>query len=208
MPQWIHDRAEHLLAKNPKMSRSTAFAIATQQSHKMGKSPKGYGTKEGKREARAKYDQPRKEYKRSANPGGLESPKMGKESFASLGYLLAEHQGKALGQRPQKKERQARKREGALSKKAGFAVSQYSGSMGGGPGLKYHSSIPPFTSPPVKTGGPPSKLRGKVKKASPAAHLAQTQRVGAPKATPPPGIGVGSVGKPQGFGRVLPYLGK
>jgi hypothetical protein len=51
MPAWIHDRAQHLLAKNPKMTKSQAFAIATQQSHKLGKSPKGYGTKEGKREA-------------------------------------------------------------------------------------------------------------------------------------------------------------
>jgi len=76
MPAWIHNRAEHLLAKNPSMSKSTAFAIATQQSHKMGKTPKGYGTAQGKREARAKYDKPRKEYVRSANPGGLETPKL------------------------------------------------------------------------------------------------------------------------------------
>ena len=32
MPKWIHTRAEHLLAKNPKMRKSTAFAVATQQS--------------------------------------------------------------------------------------------------------------------------------------------------------------------------------
>lgn len=76
MPEWIHNRAEHLLAKNPSMTKSQAFAIATQQSHKLGKSPKGYGTKQGKREARAKYDKPRKEYVKSPNPGGLESPKM------------------------------------------------------------------------------------------------------------------------------------
>ncbi len=76
MPKWIHDRAEHLLAKNPSMTKSQAFAIATQQSHKLGKSPKGYGTKEGKREARVKYDKPRKEYTKGANPGDLESPKL------------------------------------------------------------------------------------------------------------------------------------
>jgi len=76
MPEWIHNRAEHLLAKNPSMEKSTAFAIATQQSHKMGKSPKGYGTKKGKKVARAKYDKPRKEYVRGANPGKLESPKL------------------------------------------------------------------------------------------------------------------------------------
>ncbi len=44
MPAFIHDRAEHILAKNPKMDKSKAFAIATQQSHALGKSPKKYGT--------------------------------------------------------------------------------------------------------------------------------------------------------------------
>jgi hypothetical protein len=84
MPQWIHDRAEHLLAKNPKMEKSTAFAIATQQSHRLGKSPKGYGTKKGKQEAKAKYSKPKKEYKKTPNPGKLDSPKMpGKPKEAS-----------------------------------------------------------------------------------------------------------------------------
>jgi len=76
MPAWIHGRAEHILAKNPSMKKSTAFAIATQQSHKTGKTPKGYGTKAGKREAKAKYDQPKKEYVKGANPGDLETPKL------------------------------------------------------------------------------------------------------------------------------------
>jgi hypothetical protein len=76
MPAWIHNRAEHILAKNPSMKKETAFAIATQQSHKMGKTPKGYGTAKGKREAKAKYDQPKKEYTKGANPGNLETPKL------------------------------------------------------------------------------------------------------------------------------------
>lgn len=76
MPEWIHNRAEHLLAKNPSMAKGTAFAVATQQSHSMGKSPKGYGTAEGKREAKAKYDTPKGD-EHAANPGGLESSKMG-----------------------------------------------------------------------------------------------------------------------------------
>jgi hypothetical protein len=42
----------------------------------MGKTPKGYGTAEGKREAKQKYDQPKKKYTKSANPGGLETPKL------------------------------------------------------------------------------------------------------------------------------------
>jgi hypothetical protein len=75
MPQWIHNRAEHLLAKNPSMDKGQAFAIATQQSHALGKSPKGYGTPEGRSTAKGKYPTP-KDDKKTANPGGLDSPKL------------------------------------------------------------------------------------------------------------------------------------
>lgn len=75
MPEWIHNRAEHLLARNPDMKKSTAFAVATQQSHALGKSPKGYGTSQGRHEAKQKYDTPKDDTK-AANPGHLESPKM------------------------------------------------------------------------------------------------------------------------------------
>lgn len=93
MPQWIHQRAEHLLAKNPSMDKSTAFASATQQSHAKGKSPKGYGTKQGRREARAKYNQPKRKYEGTANPGKLESPKMAEalaQQLIRAGRLLPE----------------------------------------------------------------------------------------------------------------------
>lgn len=75
MPQWIHDRAEHISAKNPDMPKGQAFAIATQQAHAAGKSPKSYGTAEGKREAKVKYD------KKTANPGGLDSAKIAAAAF-------------------------------------------------------------------------------------------------------------------------------
>lgn len=75
MPEWIHNRAEHLLAKNPDMSKSTAFAVATQQSHAMGKTPKSYGTKAGRVEAKKKYDTPKGDVHK-ANPGNLDSPKL------------------------------------------------------------------------------------------------------------------------------------
>lgn len=68
MPQWIHDRAKHLRKKNPEMSESQSFAIATQQSHAAGKSPKGYGTSEGRREAKQKYDSPARAYEKQADP--------------------------------------------------------------------------------------------------------------------------------------------
>ena len=80
MPQWMHERAEHILAKNPDMPKSEAFAIATQQSHALGKSPKGYGTAKGKHVAKAKFKTPKDDVK-AANPGKLESPKMEKKAL-------------------------------------------------------------------------------------------------------------------------------
>lgn len=66
MPKWIEDRAAHIRSKNPDMPESQSWAIATQQSHKLGKTPKRYGTKEGRQMARAKYTKPRKEYLKKA----------------------------------------------------------------------------------------------------------------------------------------------
>lgn len=86
MPAWMHDRAEHILAKNPSMPKSEAFAIATQQMHALGKGPKSYGTSEGKRVAKAKYSTP-KDDKKTANPGGLRTEKMAKE--ASMDVMKA-----------------------------------------------------------------------------------------------------------------------
>lgn len=85
MPAWIHGRAEHILAKNPSMPKSEAFAIATQQSHAAGKSPKGYGTLEGREQARDKYKTPGDDRK-TANPGHLESKKMEKKSMDTVTF--------------------------------------------------------------------------------------------------------------------------
>ena len=71
MPEWIHDRADHIRAKNPEMSESESWAIATQQAHATGKAPKSYGTAEGKREAKKKYDEPMSAYKKTADPGHI-----------------------------------------------------------------------------------------------------------------------------------------
>lgn len=75
---WIHDRAEHILAKNPDMKKSTAFAVATEQGHSLDKTPKGYGTAEGKAEAKKKYDTPKGDVQQ-ANPGDLKTPKLSDE---------------------------------------------------------------------------------------------------------------------------------
>jgi hypothetical protein len=58
MPKWIHDRQERIRKSNPSMPESEAWALATQQAHALGKSPKGYGTSEGRAVAKAKYKTP------------------------------------------------------------------------------------------------------------------------------------------------------
>lgn len=68
MPAWIHDRAEHIRKKNPSMPEGQAWAIATQQSHAAGKTPRGYGTPEGKKKAKQKYSGPPSSYKQTADP--------------------------------------------------------------------------------------------------------------------------------------------
>lgn len=72
MPAWIHDRAQHILRKNPDMDESQAFAIATQQAHALKKAPKGYGTSEGRAAARRKYRTPSDDVK-TADPASKEA---------------------------------------------------------------------------------------------------------------------------------------
>jgi hypothetical protein len=70
MPEWIHNRASHIQAKNPSMPESEAWAIATQQAHATGEAPKGYGTAKGKKDAKKKYKTPGDDVK-TADPGGI-----------------------------------------------------------------------------------------------------------------------------------------
>lgn len=80
MPAWIHSRATHILAKHPSMPKSEAFAIATNQSHALGKTPKSYGTVAGRKRAKDIYTTPRDD-KKTANPGHLVSAAMEKKSW-------------------------------------------------------------------------------------------------------------------------------
>ena len=73
MPAWIHDRADHIRSKNPSMPESEAFAIATQQSHALGKSPKGYGTAKGRAAAKNKYKTPEDDVKTAMDLGLMSS---------------------------------------------------------------------------------------------------------------------------------------
>lgn len=83
MPAWIHDRAMSMKKDmektyGPEKAKQVAFAVATQQAHKVGKSPKthvsketgkkeSFGTPEGRAEAKAKFDKPKSEYKKTAS---------------------------------------------------------------------------------------------------------------------------------------------
>lgn len=70
MPEFIHERAKEIMKSTkdqygPEKGKQIAFALATQQSHAIGKSPKTwhgkpFGTPEGRREAKEKYDEPSK----------------------------------------------------------------------------------------------------------------------------------------------------
>lgn len=64
--KWIHDRAEHLMSKNPDMPKGVAYATATLQGHKVGKSPKKFRTAGGMAYAKAKHRRPIKEYRKTA----------------------------------------------------------------------------------------------------------------------------------------------
>lgn len=70
--KWIHDRAHHIMGKNPEMPKGMAYAVATQQGHKVGKSPKKFRTKEGVRMAKAKHPFPKSFYKKTASDKRVE----------------------------------------------------------------------------------------------------------------------------------------
>lgn len=64
--KWIHDRAHRIMSESPETPKGMAYAIATQQGHKVGKSPKGFRTPEGVATAKAKFSLPKKEYRKTA----------------------------------------------------------------------------------------------------------------------------------------------
>jgi len=64
--KWVHDRAHRILEDNPETPKGMAYALATQQGHKVGKTPKDFRTAGGVREAKQKYDAPKSEYQKTA----------------------------------------------------------------------------------------------------------------------------------------------
>jgi len=75
------------MSKNPDMNESTAWAVATQQSHAAGKSPKGYGTQEGRTTAKEKFPKRKKEYVQTAKP----------KTAGAVDFVL--NAGKAVGRK-------------------------------------------------------------------------------------------------------------
>lgn len=75
--KWIHDRAHRIMEESPDTDKSMAYAIATQQGHKVGKSPKSFRTPEGVREAKKKFSLPKKEYQKTAGRLKLASEMVG-----------------------------------------------------------------------------------------------------------------------------------
>lgn len=66
--EWIHDRARHILRHNPRMKKDIAYGVATQQAYAAGKAPKGWGTPQGRSAAHQKFDEPKRAYKKTADP--------------------------------------------------------------------------------------------------------------------------------------------
>lgn len=71
--KWVHDRAHRIMEKGdvqekygPEKGKQVAYAIATQQAHAVGKSPKDFRTPQGVHEAKQKYDEPKSEYQKTA----------------------------------------------------------------------------------------------------------------------------------------------
>lgn len=91
--RWIHDRAHHIMGKNPSMSKSIAYAVATQQAHKVGKSPRSFRTAEGVRQAKAKHPLPKKFYKKTA------SERLQKVALDRLKALVKEAKAREIGRR-------------------------------------------------------------------------------------------------------------
>lgn len=124
------------------------------------------------------------------------------------GYLLgniAKPKKRELGAKPPNPTFEVDKAASCLSLlKNAFTVSQYSGDLGPEGSLKYTSSIPPWRQPPLRTALPQGKLKKAESALTPAGRLQETQSVGLPKTTAPPGPSISAISKPVGYGKPLP----
>lgn len=97
MPQWIHDRAKHLMDKNPQMPERMAWALATQQSYAAKKAPKSYGTREGHRSAKKKYRHQPSHYEQKGDPKTTGKSKSASVDTAFLAGFMDELEKIAAG---------------------------------------------------------------------------------------------------------------
>ena len=129
------------------MDKGQAFAIATQQSHSLGKSPKGYGTVEGRREAKNKYDTPEDDKKTASR----QVIRAAKELLDNLDKPV----GNVIQDKIVKKKEAsyyAAKYAAAcaeLAEKRAFQTSMYSTAIEGPKVARPESSQPPFRKPPI-----------------------------------------------------------
>ena len=182
MPKWIHDRADHLMARNPEMEQGKAFAIATQQAHKLGKTPKGYGTAAGKQKAKTKHTKPLKAYKKTAGIGfkPFKPPKLNptaKVPEVNAKFLPPDMAGTGADPRKKLQKSQAMGSQNSFDQKTdgidfkpfgakvAFQDSEYSGGLSEGLSLGFFKARSPEGMPRnpggIKVGGPPSELGDK-----------------------------------------------
>ena len=62
---WIEHRARRIIAEGD-VPKNIAYALATQQGHKVDKTPKDFRTEKGVREAKKKYNAPKSTYQKTA----------------------------------------------------------------------------------------------------------------------------------------------
>lgn len=62
---WVKRRAHRIMSEGD-VPKHIAYALATQQGHKVNKTPKDFKTEKGVREAKQKYDAPKSEYQKTA----------------------------------------------------------------------------------------------------------------------------------------------
>jgi len=88
MPEWIHQRRDHIKKKNPGMDDSMAWALATEQAYATDKAPKGFGTGKGRKKSKKKYKKKPSSYEQRADPP-KKKKKKSKKSFILDCRLLA-----------------------------------------------------------------------------------------------------------------------
>jgi len=101
--KWVHDRAHRIMSEGDtkdeygkKKGKSVAYALAVQQAHSLGKSPKDFRTQHGIHEAKQKYDEPKSEYQKTATAAFFdELEEIEKDAFGLKALGLAAALGTA-----------------------------------------------------------------------------------------------------------------